>query len=271
MVSGTLNICSKVAHVLFDFGSSHCFISPAFADVLHMSPKLLDCELWVSTPLGVILCAQWVYRSCVINIAGRELVAGLILLHMHDFDAILGMDWLSTYHAIVEFFEKRVIFHIPGQSEFYFEGDTKVKPLSIIFALQASNMLKKGCSGFLAYMINSEATNEKLEDIPIVREFSNVFPEELPGLPPDREIEFSVELLPGTGPISKAPYRMAPAKLRELKLQLQDLLDKGFIRRRVLPWGAPVLFVKKKDGSLRLCIDYRELNKVTVKNKYPLP
>ena len=209
------------------------------------------------------------YQSCVINIVGRELFADLILLHMRDFDVILGIDWLSTYHAIVEFFEKRVIFHIPGQSEFYLEGDTKVKPLSIIFALQASNMLKKGCSGFLAYMINSEATNEKLEDIPIVREFSNVFPEELPSLPPDREIEFSVELLPGTGPISKAPYRMAPAKLRELKLQ--DLLDKGFIRRRVLPWGAPVLFVKKKDGSLRLCIDYRELNKVTVKNKYPLP
>ena len=142
--------------------------------------------------------------------------------------------------------------------------------MSIISALQASNMLKKGCSGLLAYMINSEATNEKLEDIPLVKEFPDVFPEELPGLPLDRDIEFSIELLPGTGPISKASYRMAPAKLRELKL-LQDLLDKGFIRPSVSPWGAPVLFVKKKDGSLRLCIDYRELNKVTVKNKYPLP
>ena len=142
---------------------------------------------------------------------------------------------------------------------------------SIIFALQASNMLKKGCSGFLAYVINSEANNEKLEDIPIVKDFPDVFLEELPGLPPDREIEFSIELFPSTGPISKAPYRMAPVELRELKLQLQDLLDKGFIRPSVSPWGAPVLFVKKKDGSLRLCIDYRELNKVIVKNKYPLP
>ena len=175
-----------------------------------------------------------------------------------------------AHHAIVECFEKRVIFHIPGQSEFCFEGDRKVKPLSIISTLQASNMLKKGCSGFLAYMINSEATNEKLKDIPIVKEFPDVFLEELPGLPLDREIEFSIELLPGTGPISKASYRLAPAKLRELKL-LQDLLDKGFIRPSVSPWGAPVLFIKKKDGSLRLCIDYRELNKVTVKNKYPLP
>ena len=114
VVSGTLNVCSKVANVLFDSSSSHSFVSPAFADMLRMSPELLDCELWVSTPSGVILCAQWVYRSCVINIAGRELVADLILLHMHDFNVILGMDWLSTHHAIVECFEKRVIFHIPG-------------------------------------------------------------------------------------------------------------------------------------------------------------
>ena len=132
-------------------------------------------------------------------------------------------------------------------------------------------MLKKGCSGFLAYMINSEATNEKLEDIPIVKEFLDIFPEVLPGLPPDREIEFSIKLLPGIGPLSKAPYRMAPAELRELKLQLQDMLDKGFVKPSVSPWGAPVLFVKKKDGSLRLCINYRELNKVIVKNKYPIP
>ena len=118
MILGTLNICSKVAHVLFDFGSSYSFISPAFADILHMSSELLDCELWVSTPSGVMLCAQWVYRSCVINIASRDLIADL---HMYDFNAILGMDWLSTYHAVVECFKKRVIFHIPGQSDFYFK------------------------------------------------------------------------------------------------------------------------------------------------------
>ncbi|KAG8488163.1 hypothetical protein CXB51_018403 [Gossypium anomalum] len=94
---------------------------------------------------------------------------------------------------------------------------------------------------------------------------------ELPGLPPNREVEFVIDVLPGTAPISVAPYRMAPAELRELKTQLQELLDRGFIRPSMSPWGAPVLFVKKKDGSLRLCIDYRQLNKVTVKNKYPLP
>ena len=104
-----------------------------------------------------------------------------------------------------------------------------------------------------------------------MNEFPDVFPDELPGLPPDREIEFAIDLEPGTEPVSKAPYRMAPVEMKELARQLQELLEKGVIRPSVSPWGAPVLFVKKKDGSMRLCIDYRELNKLTIKNKYPLP
>ena len=120
-------------------------------------------------------------------------------------------------------------------------------------------------------MVDTRKEVLKLDDIPIVREFLDVFPEELPGIPVDREIEFSIDLLPGTSPISKAPYRMAPIELKELKEQLQELLDKGYIRPSASPWGAPILFVRKKDGTMRLCIDYRELNRVTVRNKYPLP
>ena len=110
-----------------------------------------------------------------------------------------------------------------------------------------------------------------VDRVPVVCEFHDVFPEELPGLPPEREIEFCIDVVPGTDPISMPPYRMATVELSELKEQLQELLDKGFIRPSTSPWGAPILFVKKKDGSLRLCIDYRQLNKVTIKNKYPLP
>ena len=105
----------------------------------------------------------------------------------------------------------------------------------------------------------------------MVREFSEVFLKELLGLSPEREVEFSIELMPCTNPVSVAPYHMAFLELRELKVQLQDLLDKSFIRPSALPWGALVLFVKKKDGSLRMYIDYRQLNKVTIKNKYLLP
>jgi Reverse transcriptase (RNA-dependent DNA polymerase) len=114
-------------------------------------------------------------------------------------------------------------------------------------------------------------TKVSINDLPVVREFSDVFPEDLFGLPPEREIEFTIDLVPGTGPISIAPYRMSPTELVELKKQVEDLLTKQFVRPSVSPWGAPVLLVKKKDGTMRLCVDYRQLNKMTIKNKYPLP
>ena len=120
----------------------------------------------------------------------------------------------------------------------------------------------------MALALESKRGQVNLENIPVVKEFPYVFPEDLPGLPPEREVDLVIEVLPGTVPISRAPYRMAPTKLKELKPQLQELLDKGFVRPNVSPWGAPILFVKKKYGTLRMCIDYRKINKVIVKNKY---
>ena len=120
-------------------------------------------------------------------------------------------------------------------------------------------------------MLDRRQEGTRLEDIPIVKEFSDVFPDDISGLPPDRAIEFVIELIPGTKPISFPPYRMVPAELKELKAQLEELLSKGFIRPSTSPWGTPVLFVKKKDGSLWLCIDYRQLNRATIRNQYPLP
>jgi hypothetical protein len=111
----------------------------------------------------------------------------------------------------------------------------------------------------------------KLEDILVVCEYTDVFPDDLPRMPPDQDIEFVIELQPGTAPISKRPYRMPPKELAKLKIQLQELLDKGFVRPSASPWGGPALFVKTKDDILRLCVDYRPLNVVTIKNKYPLP
>ena len=123
---------------------------------------------------------------------------------------------------------------------------------------------------FLANLLVDEGRVTRGEFSPVVCDFIDVFPEDLPGLPPIREIEFTIDLVPGTSPISIPPYRMAPAELKELKTQLEELQDKGFIRPSASPWEAPVLFAKKKDGSLRLCIDYRKLNRATIKNKYPL-
>ena len=140
-----------------------------------------------------------------------------------------------------------------------------------MIAMKANKMLRKSYQGYLAYAIELRDSGSRLEDIPVIREFPDVFPEDLPGIPLDKEIDFQIELAPGTEPISKAPYRMAPLELKELKIQMEELVSKGFFRSSTSPWGAPVLFVKKKDGIFRLCIDYRELNKVTIRNQYPLP
>ncbi|GKF44067.1 hypothetical protein Tco_0130619 [Tanacetum coccineum] len=118
--------------------------------------------------------------------------------------------------------------------------------------------------------MEKKSDEKRLEDIPVVREFSKVFLENLPGLPPVRQVEFQIDLIPRAAPVARAPYRLAPSEMQELSDQLQELEDKGFIRPSTSPWGAPVLFIKKKDESFRMCIDYRELNKLTVKNRYPL-
>ncbi|GKF11141.1 putative reverse transcriptase domain-containing protein [Tanacetum coccineum] len=119
--------------------------------------------------------------------------------------------------------------------------------------------------------MEKKSDEKRLEDIPVVREFPEVFLEDLPGLPPIRKVEFQIDLIPGTAPIARAPYRLALSEMQELSNQLQELSDRGFIRPSTSPWGAPVLFVKKKDRSFRMCIDYQELNKLTIKNRYPLP
>ncbi|XP_043813425.1 uncharacterized protein LOC122721247 [Manihot esculenta] len=271
VVTGMLTIFNKDAYILIDPGSTHSFISQSFSKHANRELKPLDCGLAVSIPVGDSVVCEHVYRDCVVKLGDHELLVDLIPLCLQDLDVILGMDWLSRHHATIDCFEKSVVFNSPEGSKFTFFGERRLLSSYVIFAMTTRKMLRKGCQAYLAYVVDSNLEGPKLEDIPVVNEFPDVFPEELPGLPPDREIEFSIDLNPSTTPISMAPYRMAPAELKELKAQLQELLDKGFIRPSVSPWGAPVLFVKKKDGSLRLCIDYRQLNRVTVRNKYPLP
>nr|GFC76970.1 putative nucleotidyltransferase, ribonuclease H [Tanacetum cinerariifolium] len=142
--------------------------------------------------------------------------------------------------------------------------------MQIISALQARTLLSHGCEGFLATIHDTTSDVPSIHDQPIVSEFPDVFPDELPGIPPVCEVGFNIELISGAEPISKAPYHMAPIELKELRDQLQELLERGFIRPSVSPWGAPFLFAKKNDGSMRLCIDYGELNKITIQNRYPL-
>jgi hypothetical protein len=172
----------------------------------------------------------------------------LVLLPLEGMDIILGIDWMTEHKVLLDVSSRVIEIDSPSNGATTLYLPQQEYFLSCVYA----------------------TTDIKLEDIPIVCEYPDVFPCDLPGMPPDRDIEFIIELQPSTAPISKRPYRMPPNELAELKIQLQDLLDKGFIRPSASPWGCPALFVKKKDNSLRLCVDYRPLNAVTIKNKYPL-
>ena len=185
---------------------------------------------------------------------------------------ILRMDWLSGHQVVVDYRMKIVtLIRTPCGEEVTFIGERSNHLSNVISAATTRTMVRKGCEVYLAYVIDTKKAELSLSDIPTICDYPEVFPEELLGLPPQREIEFPIDVVQGATPASITPYRMAPMELKELKLQLQELLEKEFIRPSVSPWGAPVLFVKKKDGTLQLCVDYRQLNKMTVKNKYLLP
>ena len=166
---------------------------------------------------------------------------------------------------------KRVTLRTPSDEEVTFIDERSNHLSNVISAATARIMVRNGCEAYLAYVIDTKKAEPSLSDIPTVCDYPEVFLEELPGLPPQREIESAIDVILGATLASITPYSMALVELKELKLQLQELLEKGFIRPSVSPWGAPMLFVKKKDGMLQLCVDYRQRNKMTVKNKYPLP
>ncbi|GJU92783.1 putative reverse transcriptase domain-containing protein [Tanacetum coccineum] len=189
-----------------------------------------------------LVSTNTVIQGAILTLLNQPFKIDLMPIKLGSFDIVIGMNWLSKYHARIICDEK--VVHIP------IDGETLI--------IQAQIMEK-----------NSD--EKRLEDIPVVREFPKIFPEDLPGLPPVRQVEFQIDLIPGAAPVARAPYRLAPSEMQELSNQLQELSDRGFIRPSTSPWGAPVLFVKKKDGSFRMCIDYRELNKLTIKNRYLLP
>ncbi|GJR52758.1 putative reverse transcriptase domain-containing protein [Tanacetum coccineum] len=193
------------------------------------------------------------------------------------FDAIIGMDWLAKYQAIIVCAEK--IICIPwGNETLIVHGDGSNRGhearLHIISYSKTQEYMLKGCPVFLAHVTTNEVEDKlekkRLEGVPIVRDFPEVFPEDLSGLSPTRQVEFQIDLISSAAPVARAPYRLAPSEMKELSEQLKELSDKGFIRPSSSPWGSSVLFVKKKDGSFWMCIDYQELNKLTVKNRYPL-
>ena len=217
VVAGTLPVCSFDAKVLFDPGATHSFVSPVFVLKSGWNALRMAIPLSVATPLSESFDSDVYLQNCPVLIKNRELLADLALLDVLEFDVILGMDWLSKHYATVDCRRKEVIFKIPNVEEFKFVGDKSSAPQNLISAITAKKMLSKGCQGYLTIVRDTAAEKKSISDVPVACEFIDVFPEELSGLPPQREIKFCIDVVSDTAPISMPPYRMAPAELKELK------------------------------------------------------
>jgi hypothetical protein len=247
VMTGIFSVLNYPAVILFDFGATHSFISAKFSAKCQLPFHHTNGGITISTPGGRVATYQ-INRHVPIILGSFIFKTTLLIMGLESVDIILGTDWLSQHHVVIDVAARAIKIHSPMDGEI-----TLYLP-------------DQGCTHSYAFAL----IESPVERIPVVCEYPDVFPDELPGMPPDRDIEFAIELQPGTTPISKRPYRMPPAELAELKKQLQGLLDKGFIHPSTSPWGCPALFVKKKDESLRLCVDYRPPNAVTIKNKYLL-
>ncbi|GJS49337.1 putative reverse transcriptase domain-containing protein [Tanacetum coccineum] len=238
--------------------------------LIDIKPVELDTSYEVELADGKVVSTNNVLIGCTLNLLNHSFPIDLMIIELGSFDIIIGMDWLSRNDAAILCGEKKV--RIPLKSKtLVIEGNRNNSRLKIVSCIKTQKYIEKGCELFLAQVTEQESKEKRLEDVPVIQDFPEVFPEDLPGLPPPRQVEFRIDLIPGAAPVARAPYRLAPSEMKELSKQLQELSEKGFIRPSSSPWGAPVLFVKKKDGSFRMCIDYRELNKLTIKNRYPLP
>ncbi|GKA86289.1 putative reverse transcriptase domain-containing protein, partial [Tanacetum coccineum] len=250
IVTGTFTLNNHYATTLFDFGADYSFVSTMFIPLLGIEPNDLGFSYEIEIASGKLVEINKVIKGCKLEIYSHVFDINLIPFRSGSFDMIIGMDWLSNYKAEIICHEK--VVRIPLL-------DGKVL-----------RVLGERPEEKARHLMSAKAKEQKQEEMVTVRDFLGVFLDDLLGLPPIREIEFQIELVPGALPVVKSPYRLSPSEMEELSGQLKELQDKGFIRPSSSPWGAPVLFVKKRDGSFRMCIDYRELNKLTIKNRYPL-
>lgn len=276
---GKLN--GSAATVLIDCGASANFVSEAF---------LARHQLRTSAPPAAqqtVTLADGSQHPCTLCLPKASLRVGryqdklqLFAMPLDQYDVILGKPWLTQYNPCIDWQSNTLQFSARGEPVIL-QSKPDPQPAAagslLLSALQLQRAIRKGSSMYVALVRSTDEDPDNPGStsslaVEICEEFSDVFPESLPaGLPPEREVDHAIETEPGATPPSKAPYRMSPLELDELKRQLQELIDLGFIQPSKSPYGAPVLFVKKKDGSLRMCVDWRALNKITVKNKYPLP
>jgi hypothetical protein len=253
MAVGIFLVESYRATVLFDTGATHSFVSASWVESHNIPIEPMIPPLRVNSVGGKVQS----YRICSnlrIEIRGIDFPANLVVMGTQGFDVILEMNWLHKNQATVCCDKRTIKLVSPSRKE-------------VVIKLYLTRLEEGACH----HLSIDDKESNPIEAIRIVSEFPDVFPEALPGMPPEMKVEFAIELIPGTAPISKRDYQVSGPELVELKMQIDELLEKGYIRPSTSPWAAPVLFVEKKDGTKRMCIDYRAMNEVTIKNKYPLP
>ncbi|XP_016178016.1 uncharacterized protein LOC107620357 [Arachis ipaensis] len=257
LMRGICLIGDKTLVVLYDNGASHSFISFDKVEELGLKVSELAFDLHVHTLYQTVMTRSGC-RQVGFKLENREFIYDLICLPMVWLEMILGFDWMSKNRVLLDCFERSIRFMPEGENEAVVAKGYYLNSTMVICSGEE-------CQGYILLAANALGDAENLDRISVVRDFPEVFPEDILEFPPQREIEFAIDLVQGAEPVSIAPYRMAPIELAELKAQLEDLLNKRFIRPSVSSWGAPILLVKKKDGGMRLCVDYRQLNKIKLK------
>eukprot|EP00253_Pinus_taeda_P006262 PITA_06262 len=273
MVEFEGKISNLTISVLIDPGATLSYVNPKVVERCNLQSVKFKNPWLVQLATGAERRVTAKINDCSFTIADQPITADLNILPLGSYDILISMDWLEKHWSLVDCKTKIIYYRDQQGNSKEMQGIKQPVQVRPITTNQLVKCVRKGCQVYAIQVgyANSKDKSASLNNIPVIQEFTDVFPEEIPGLPPQRNIDFTIELVPGAAPVSRAPYRMSVPELTELKMQLQELLDKNYIRPSVSPWGAPVLFVKKKDGTLRMCIDYRQLNKLTIKNKYPLP
>jgi predicted aspartyl protease len=257
--------------ILIDSGASHSYINANIVEIFHLQRSKHKKSWLVQLATGAKRKINELVKDCQIDMNGLNTKVDVNIIPLGSYDCLIGMDWLEKHHVVLDCYNKTITCLDEEGKQGKIQGIPRVVVVREISAMQLKKSFRKGCQVFATHM--EEETKDKVESIedhPVLRDFEDVF-REVPRFPPKRDIDFSIDLVLGDSPVSKTPYKMGTPELKELQMQLEELLKKGYIHPSVSPWGAPVLFVKKKDGTLRMCIDFRKLNKVTIKNKYPLP
>jgi hypothetical protein len=245
--SGTLNYVN--VKILFDPGATDSFISPSALEKSGLAAYEHDDFKQVEMASGKKQVVGPSVDNCVIDLGVCTTKLKVYVTALGEYDLIIGMDWLAAHRALIDCFAKKVLCVNDIGKPIEVQGIQRKVSLRFISTMKVERCLRQGCRLYVVEAVK-ERKGPSLDQYPVLSEFKDVFPDELPGLPPEREFDFTIELKPGAEPISKTPYRMTALKLCELQMQLKELLDSGLVRPSVSPWGAPIIFVKKKDGSL---------------------